>query len=135
MGWFGKGALDGDIGMDCRSKIFFLLNLDYNKSTSSEIISSLTENLDIILDWLRDYDWNKEHSHNPGLVQQYYIQATYQILLDFDVRISDRMMKAIPFIENDYWAKENRDRQLEMEKLFAAVILSNGSTYPESLVA
>lgn len=69
---------------------------------------------------MKEYNWEK-HS-NPGFIQEVYIQATMQLMLDYNVKISERGKKvAIPFIEEDRWSLENEERKEEMQKLLKAV--------------
>jgi len=79
MGWFGTGALDGDDGMDLRDELFDLIGILYNDDyeilqTEDMISELLDKNQDKIYDWLGSYDWSKRH--NPGFIQEVYIQAT-----------------------------------------------------------
>lgn len=124
MGWFGVNPLDGDDGMDLRGFVFDIIGVkydDYNMlHTCSEVGLMLDENQDILYDWIRDYNWDK-HS-NPGFIQEVYIQALMQIFLDYDVQISERGKKdAILFIENDEWAKEDKERAKAMQRLLKQV--------------
>jgi hypothetical protein len=125
MGWFGCGALDGDDGMDLRSEVFSRIGVKYSEnydliSTTQEITDLLNENQDKLYDWIKDYDW-KQH-RNPGWQQEIYIQALLQVLLDYDVSISERGKKGgIPFIVNDQWSKSDKERKEAMDKLLQAV--------------
>ncbi len=125
MGWFGFGPMDGDDGMDLRDEVFHMIGVEYDEKynclTSNEEISELLDkNQDMLYDWIRDYDW--DNRYNPGFIQEVYIQALMQVMLDYEVKISDRGKKgAIPFIKNDHWAKENKERKEEMDKLYKLV--------------
>ena len=125
MGWFGCGALDGDDGMDLQSIVFGRIGVKYDDeynclSTNEEITILLDTNQDKLYDWIKDYDWNKHH--NPGWQQDIYIQALLQLFLDYGVKISDRGKEGgIPFIENDQWAKKDKERKEEMNILLNAV--------------
>lgn len=125
MGCFGYGPLDGDDGMNLRDELFYFLGIDDNPDvnrfhTTESIQIILKEKQDEIYDWLRDYDWTQYV--NAGNMQQYYMQATAQLFLNYNVKISERGKKGlIPFIENDYWAEENIERAKEMSKLLKKV--------------
>lgn len=125
MGWFGYGAMDGDDGMDLQNDIFHLIGVRYTEDydlidSKGEIRKKLDINQDDIYDWLKEYNWEKHR--NPGFIQEVYIQATMQLMLDYNVKISERGKKvAIPFIEGDCWSLENEERKEEMQKLLKAV--------------
>ena len=111
--------------MDLRDKLFYLIGVKYDEdhniiSSDIDISILLDYNQDKILDWLRDYNWNE--LYNPGLMQCFYIQATAQVFLDYNVKISERAKKGFyQFIELDYWAEENEERATEMQKLKKAI--------------
>ena len=117
MGWHGTGAMDGDDGMDLRSTVFYKIGV---KDQDSPFVAQrkLMENQDLLYDWIKDYDWEKNHSHNPGFTQEVYIQALLQLFLDYGVLISKRGIKGgIPFIENDHWAQDDKKRKNSMDLL------------------
>ena len=123
MGWFGTGALDGDDGMDLQVEIFHLLDLDthpdmeiYHSNYENHIKTTLENNQDKIYDWLRDYDWTERY--NPGFIQEVYIQGTAQIMLDYNVKISERGKPVmIDFAKRDKWAEKDTERKASMDKL------------------
>lgn len=120
MGWSGKGPLNGDDGMDLRDEVFAICGIDGSRRIeedySSTITSLLVQNQYVLYDWIRDYPW--ENTYNPGLVQQFWIQALMQLFLNYDVPISERGKRgALPFIAADYWAIENEERAEAMERL------------------
>ncbi len=122
MGWFGTGAMDGDDGMDLRSELFAISGVKYNEdydilSTEAEITTLLNESQDKIYDWLRDYDWSKRY--NPGFIQEVYIQATAQVLLDYNVKVSERGKPVmLEFIRNDHWSEDDKERRKSMIELY-----------------
>jgi len=122
MGWFGTGAMDGDDGMDLRSELFAISGVKYNEdwdilSTEAEITTLLNESQDKIYDWLRDYDWSERY--NPGFIQEVYIQATAQVLLDYNVKVSERGKPVmLEFIRNDHWSEDDKERRKSMIKLY-----------------
>lgn len=129
MGWFGCGALDSDDGFDLQDELFDFIGVKYDGKytliqSDEEIKNLLQINQDKIYDWMRDYDWSKKY--NPDFIQEVYIQGLMQIFLNYGVPISDRGVKdAIPFIENDQWAKTDKNRKIEMDILKDAVLKSN----------
>jgi len=121
MGWFGTGALDGDDGMDLRDELFDLIGVLYDENyeilqTEDMISELLDKNQDKIYDWLGSYDWSKKY--DPRFIQEVYIQATAQIMLDYGVKISERGKSVmIDFAKNDHWAKSDKARKNSMDKL------------------
>ena len=125
MGWFELGPLCGDDGMNSRDEIFDIIGVQYDEnydilSSCEEITQMLDENQDKLYDWIQDYDWSKRCS--PSFIQEVYVQALMQVLIDYNVKISERGKKdAIPFIENDSWAKESIERANAMNLLLRHV--------------
>lgn len=123
MGWFGTGVHDGDDPMDLISHVYYLIGVKYDDkynilSTDDQIKEKLLKKEDFLYDWIRDIDWEKDHSYNPGFTQMIYIQSLIQLFLDYGIKISDRGRKgALWFIENDSWAKSDKERAQEMERL------------------
>lgn len=122
MGWFGVGPMDGDDGMDLRAEVFALIGVKEDEetyeilSTDEEIKELLESKQNLVYDWLRDYKW--EERYNPGFIQEVYIQATAYLMCVYGARINERGQKAfLMFIENDHWAKEDKERKKEMKKL------------------
>jgi len=121
----GYGALDGDEPMDFHSELMHFCGIiepfearekNVDPTSEEDIRNILMQKQDEIYDWMRDYNWN--NFSNPGLTQQVYIQALMQILLDYNIPISERGKKgAIPFIENDAWAEKVKERKEKMEEL------------------
>jgi len=122
MGWFGYGPMDGDDAMDLQDTVFDMIGV--NEKDSNEKIKILLETKqDTIYDWLRDYDWNKNHSYNPGFIQSVYIQALGYIMCEYNVKINERGIPVfIDFIKNDVWATKKNERKKEMNKLLKKII-------------
>ena len=121
MGWFGFVPMDGDDGMDLRAELWNFIGVKEDQetyeilSTEDEIKELLESKQNLVYDWLRDYDWG---THNPGFKQAVYAQATAYLMCQYGARINERGKKAfIMFIDGDEWAKENKERALEMKKL------------------
>jgi len=117
MGWFGYGPIDGDDGMDLQDIVFGMIGVT-EENSDNEIRVLLEENQDEIYYWIRDYDWDKNHSHNPGFIQTAYIQALAYIMCSYKAKINEIGMTVfVDFTENDVWAKKEPERKKEMDKL------------------
>lgn len=121
MGWFGCGPMDGDDGMDLRAELWHFIGVKEDEdtyeilSTEDEIKELLESKQNLIYDWLRDYDWG---TYKTGFKQTVYCQAVAYLMCQYGARINERGKKNfLIFIDDDEWAKENKERALEMKKL------------------
>jgi len=120
MGWFGKGAMDGDIGMDFRTELFGFLSLNLETDSDQKIKDTFESKSEDILNWIRDWDWDSSHPKNPGLYQSLYIQALFQLFIDYNAYISKRMFEGGKvFIIEDAWAKKDSTRKEAMQLLLS----------------
>jgi hypothetical protein len=121
MGWFGCGPMDGDDGMDLRAELWHFIGVKQDDETyevlssDDEIKELLESKQNLVYDWLRDYDWG---TYNPGFKQEVYIQAVAYLMCRYGARINDRGYPVfLDFIKKDQWAKQNKERKIEMKKL------------------